>query len=331
MVVTLAFLLHSSVTGNDHVNLQGNRKPSALADDVYAALVNLAEGKSQPAVKERTKAMRTAALRFWRSKGRLSVKEENGKKALYLDGRRMLRSSEINKIVAEEFDRTKGSGAAKLACSLRDNFIGVSKVKVQKILNTDKSHYHRNAKFMNKATLKPVRAKDVQERHQIDLMDMGRKGTVKRNGHLYRYVLTAIDIFSRFVWLRPLTSKSSKVVAKKLEGIYMEHGAPRIIQSDQGGEFKKAVKKLCDRMNIKLIYSRPRHPQSQGKVERCHRLLRSKIEYDLNKMGKDGVNWVKQLPLYQNILNNNPKEVIAYKHHLKYILHVDVAVSKKAG
>ena len=66
-------------------------------------------------------------------------------------------------------------------------------------------------------------------------------------------------------------------------------------------------------MNIKLIYSRPRHPQSQGKVERFHRSLRSKIEYDLNKMGKDGVNWVKQLPLYQNILNNDPKEVIAYK------------------
>ena len=57
-------------------------------------------------------------------------------------------------------------------------------------------------------------------------------------------------------------------------------------------------------------YSRPRHPQSQGKVERCHR---SKIEYDLNKMGKDAVSWVKQLPLYQHILNNDPKEVIAYK------------------
>ena len=64
----------------------------------------------------------------------------------------MLRSSEINKIVAEEFDQTKGSGAEKLAFSLSDNFIGVSKVKVQKILNTDRSHYHRNAKFMNKAT-----------------------------------------------------------------------------------------------------------------------------------------------------------------------------------
>ena len=30
-------------------------------------------------------------------------------------------------------------------------------------------------------------------------------------------------------------------------------------------------------------------------------------------MGQDGVNWAKQLPLYQRILNNDPKEVIAYK------------------
>ena len=58
-------------------------------------------------MKERTKAMRTAAARFWRSKGRLSFKEDNVKKALYLEGRRKLRFSEINKKVAEEFDEPK--------------------------------------------------------------------------------------------------------------------------------------------------------------------------------------------------------------------------------
>ena len=66
-------------------------------------------------------------------------------------------------------------------------------------------------------------------------------------------------------------------------------------------------------MNIKLIYSRPRHNQSQGKVERYYRALRSKMEYDLQKIGQDGVKRAKQLLLYQIILNNDPKEVIAYK------------------
>ena len=64
-------------------------------------------------------------------------------------------------------------------------------------------------------------------------------------------------------------------------------------------------------MNIKLIYSRPCHNQSQGKVERYYRALRSKMEYDLRKIGQDGVERAKQLPLYQRILNN--KEVVAYK------------------
>ena len=64
-------------------------------------------------------------------------------------------------------------------------------------------------------------------------------------------------------------------------------------------------------MNIKLIYSRPRHPQSQGKVERYHKTLRSRMEYDLQEIRQDRVNWAKQLPLYQRIRTNNLKEVIA--------------------
>ena len=71
------------------------------------------------------------------------------------------------------------------------------------------------------------------------------------------------------------------------------------------------MKLLCDRMNIKLIYSRPRHPQSQGKVERYHKTLRSRMEYDLQEIRQDGVNWAKQFPLYQRIRTNNLKEVIA--------------------
>ena len=92
------------------------------------------------------------------------------------------------------------------------------------------------------------------------------------NGQLWRYVLLVIDVFSHFLWLRPLESKSSQVIAIELECIYMEYGSPEIIQCDQGGEFKKALKLLCDCMNIKLIYTRPRHNQSQGKVERYHSL-----------------------------------------------------------
>ena len=89
---------------------------------------------------------------------------------------------------------------------------------MQKILNTDKSHYCQKAKSMNMATLKPIRATNDPERQQIVLMDKGHKRTVKKNNQLCRFMLTVTGMFNRFVWLRTLTSKSSKVVAKKLEG-----------------------------------------------------------------------------------------------------------------
>ena len=76
VVAALVLLWHSSVAVDDCKNSLGNRKPSVLADDIYEALVNLAEGKSLPPVKERTKAIRTATVRYWRAKGKISVKDK---------------------------------------------------------------------------------------------------------------------------------------------------------------------------------------------------------------------------------------------------------------
>ena len=53
-------------------------------------------------------------IRLWRSKGQLSIERENSKDVLFCNGRRILRSSEIKSLVADEFHRTKGSGAKKL-------------------------------------------------------------------------------------------------------------------------------------------------------------------------------------------------------------------------
>ena len=294
---------------------RGVRDKSAIPDEIYDALISIIEGERLPSVKERTRAQRSAAVRYWRANGDLTVKEEGGRKFIYskAKGRQILRVSEVCKVAADEYERLKGTGAAKLVSSLKQNFAGLSRIKVQKIRNTDKQHYKRNAKFCNKARLKPIRARDVQMRHQIDLMDMGRKGAIKFNGVSYRYVLSVMDVFSRFVWLHPVSVKSSKNIADELRILYLEHGPPRVIQCDQGGEFKGAVKELCRQLEIKIICSRPYHPQSQGKVERSHRALRSKMEYDFIQMGAKGVNWAESLPNYQGILNEDPKEVLAYK------------------
>ena len=89
-----------------------------------------------------------------------------------------------------------------------------------------------------------------------------------KDGATFKYVLSIIDVMTRFLWLTPLPSKVSGLVADALKKLYVEFqwGPPCTIQSDQGTEFKGAVKELCDKIGVRVIYSAPYHPQSQGKV-----------------------------------------------------------------
>ena len=63
---------------------------------------------------------------------------------------------------------------------------------------------------------------------------------------------------------------------------------------------------------MKIIQSSLYHPQSQGKVERSHRVFRKKIMYDLVNYQQGGVNWVKHLPTYDRVMNEDPKEVLSW-------------------
>ena len=116
-----------------------------------------------------------------------------------------------------------------------------------------------------------------------------------------------MDIFWRFDWIAPLTTKKSSHMKKELQRIYKEHGQPECLQSDNGGEFKCQVKDYCKSKKIEMINCCPYSPKAQGKIERSHRLSRQKIYHDLIQQKKIGVNWIKNLPDYVKCLNNEKK------------------------
>jgi len=109
-----------------------------------------------------------------------------------------------------------------------------------------------------------------------------RKVPVSVNGQTFKYILTVQDVLSHFLWLRALSSKASKEVASALAELYMEVGPPKVLQADNGGMFKKAAQKLCEKLAVKIVRGSPYHPQSQGKVERSHRALRKKISFGMH-------------------------------------------------
>ena len=55
-------------------------------------------------------------------------------------------------------------------------------------------------------------------------------------------------------------------------------GTPKILQTDNGGEYKNNLfKNYCDENNIKHIFSSPYHPESNGIVEVSHKEIRKNV------------------------------------------------------
>ena len=74
---------------------------------------------------------------------------------------------------------------------------------------------------------------------------------VEYQGRKYRYVLSILDVFPRYHWLAPLTSKHAAKVAIELKKIYDVHRTPENLQSDSGKEFYGTGKKFYERKKLK--------------------------------------------------------------------------------
>ena len=88
------------------------------------------------------------------------------------------------------------------------------------------------------------------EQHQLDLLYMPHN---LFEGYMYKYILTAIDVVSRYKVARPLRTKKSGEVALVLEAIYKKGGVvkyPNTFQCDNGSQFKNEVTKLLEKHNV---------------------------------------------------------------------------------
>ena len=103
---------------------------------------------------------------------------------------------------------------------------------------------HRPARKSRYPT-RPYRVGGVDHQWQADLMDM--QSEAKHNDG-NKYILTVIDVFSRYAWAEPCKTKSPKDVKPAFERIFERDGRkPFKIQTDEGLEFQ--AKTMIDFFN----------------------------------------------------------------------------------
>jgi len=82
-------------------------------------------------------------------------------------------------------------------------------------------------------------------------MDLQDFSTYMLDNARYTFILVVIDLFSKFIFVRPLLTKSPIAVANCLQNIFFENGAPLILQSDNGLEFTtEPILELCKKFKI---------------------------------------------------------------------------------
>lgn len=114
---------------------------------------------------------------------------------------------------------------------------------------------------------------DIDEQWQADLAEVGLIANYNRN---YRYILTVIDIFSRYAWARPLKSKRGEEVAAAFKSIFDEGRVPKRVQTDQGREFEnRHVRALFDLHHIELFSVKSAYKAAL--VERFNRTLKHRL------------------------------------------------------
>lgn len=144
----------------------------------------------------------------------------------------------------------------------------------------------------------------VNDTYQIDLVEMIPYTKFNKN---FKYILTVIDIFSKYAWAVAVKTKSSKDVTIAMSKILETGNIPRNIHSDRGKEFYNSeFKQLINRFNINLYSTYTSLKASI--VERFNRTLKTKMWKQLHLNGS--YKWIDILPQLIETYNNTKHSTI---------------------
>jgi transposase InsO family protein len=165
--------------------------------------------------------------------------------------------------------------------------------------------YHRGT-LKRRGELQPTKVGEPLERMAIDLTG---PHPPSRGGHVY--ILTAIDLFTKWAAAVPLRNKEAATVARGLVREVFNHiGTPIQLLSDQGKEFgAELMLTLCKVLRVDKIRTSAYHPSTNGCIERFHRTLNSMLGKVVEDHQRD---WAERLPEVMVAYNASPQEATQF-------------------
>jgi transposase InsO family protein len=94
-----------------------------------------------------------------------------------------------------------------------------------------------------------------------------------------RYVVVAMEYFSKWIEAKPLATITSVTVQKFFgQNIVCRYGVPKAITVDNGTQFDaETFKEFCNQIGTKIHFASVRHPELNGLVERANGIIMTGI------------------------------------------------------
>lgn len=166
------------------------------------------------------------------------------------------------------------SNASRLYHTLKGN--GVRLKDVREFLSQQRSHQLTRPNRYNYGRRRTV-SMGLDHFWQMDLVELDHDAYSRRINKGINYLLTVIDVLSKYAWVVPLKTKSAQSVSTALESIFVTSQRwPNYITTDEGKEFYNSlVKKLLTRYKVHhfSVYSR----MKASVIERFNRTLKERL------------------------------------------------------
>ena len=173
--------------------------------------------------------------------------------------------------------------------------------------STREGHFHyKRMPYGLKVTNSP---EVVWDKYALDIV-----GPLNQTADGHKYVLTFQDELSEFTLAIPIVQQDAMTLARAfVEEIILKFGIPQSILTDQGSNFMSEVfGNVCKILKIKWIKCTAYHPQTNGALERTHRVP---VEYLRCFIFEDRSNWDRWLPYATFVFNTTPHTSTGFTPH----------------
>jgi transposase InsO family protein len=217
-------------------------------------------------------------------RGKILYKVKHDKSRKVVVGRKLVvPPNKVEHVIKSFHEKTaKHQGWSRTFKLINANHIGVTEQAVRKFVNNCETCIKFTG-ILKKPRLNPILSTGINERFQVDMKEYE---LYEADNDGYRYHLTVIDHFSGYPWAFPTFTKTKEEVSSILIKLFFDVGPPKILHSDNGGEFINGIiDEISKSMNITLAHGKAYNPREQGKVEKFNGTLAnllSKMMYAKN-------------------------------------------------